>query len=70
MGKSGPGPTRVKKQIDVQFQYAEDLSQIMVDVLSVDGSPLSGQDILDAVAETLLLKWDNYDLDSKPDYDG
>ncbi len=51
-----------KRQIDVQFQYLEDLTQVNFDVLSTDGRPLSGQDILDAIAETILLKWDRYDL--------
>ncbi len=60
-----------RKQIDVEFQYLENLTQVNFDVLSVDGKPLSGQDILDAIAETLLLKWDQYDLEAtRPeDYD-
>ncbi len=62
MGNTSCKMLKGKRQIDVQFQYLEDLTQVNFDVLSVDGKPLSGQDILDAIAETILLKWDNYDL--------
>jgi hypothetical protein len=48
-------------QIDVKFEYRADLTQIVLDISSCEGRELTGQDILDAVAETLLLKWDNYD---------
>lgn len=67
---AGRTPTKKKKpKIDVQLQYLENLTQVNIDLLSVDGKPLSGQDILDAVSETLILKWEHYDLDEVPEFD-
>lgn len=62
---------RGNRRIDVDISYLENLSQVNFDILALDGKPLSGQDIIEAVAETLLLKWDLYDLEAtKPeDYD-
>lgn len=54
-------------KIDIQLEYLEDLTQLNLDIVSLDGRALSGQDILNAVAEVLLLKWDHYDLEGVPE---
>lgn len=71
MKKKDAGRTRISDKVDVHFQYTEDLSQVNLDIASRKGDELSAQDILDAVAETLLLHYDKYDLNDlvPEDYD-
>lgn len=59
-----------KRRIEVEISYTEDLSQVAIDVFSPDGTALSGQDLIDCIAEAILLKYDYYDLDTKPELDG
>lgn len=68
MTKRDAGNTKhVKPRIDVEMAYTEDLKEINISLWSTNA--LSGQDIINAISETLLLKYDNFDLDSVKDED-
>lgn len=56
-----------KPHIDVQLDYLEDLTEVNINLLAIDGKSLSAQDILNAVSEALLLKYPEYDLDPPPE---
>jgi hypothetical protein len=58
-----------KRKIQVELHHTDDLAEVGIYLYTEDGSPLSGQDIIEAVAEALLLKYDNYDLESTPELD-
>lgn len=58
-----------KRRIDVDIEHTPDFSWVKIEAHCIDGNPMSGQDVLDVVAETLLLKWDHYDLESAPGLD-
>lgn len=53
---------RDKHHIVVKISYSEDRSEAYLDIVSAMGRTMKGQDVLDAVAEAILLKWDDYDL--------
>lgn len=40
-------------------------AEVGIMVTSRDGTPLTGNQILEAVAEALLIYWDNYPLESR-----
>lgn len=62
-------PKKVAKKAHVEMQRPEDGGEDMVffRVQSQDGSALTGNQIIEAVAEALLLYWDNMPIEERED---
>lgn len=57
-------------EIEVELMFREDdLTELGIRISSKDGKDLQGQDIVEAVAECLLINWQVYDLESSPNLD-
>lgn len=72
MVKKDAGRTRARRvslKADVEIQRPEDGSEdaVALYVKSQDGSDLTGNQILEAVAEALLLYWENCPIEVRED---
>lgn len=60
---------RVYRQVDVDIEASEDKSSILIGVKSADGSPLTSQEIIDAVSDVLIYEYDDQDATPKRQFD-
>lgn len=57
---------KVASRADVELhKNSETESEVMLLVKSADGRPLTGNQILEAVAEAILLYWDHIPIESR-----
>lgn len=65
--------SKIPRYIHVELQLKEEggLDEVGIYVASEDGADLTAQEIIDAVADTLLREWDNspMQVQDESDYD-